>query len=250
MHARFIMETSPVVTRALARLRVAVPEVTMGLPPSRPIGSFGIAANFDELVPLVRGVARDVDAHPFACSWFSALNTVAAKVLPVVSRPLPPALQGLRGASVVLEDLVKDPLEVTAHVVLDGAHAAELMHLALKNLPGLAAVTVPPSRTPIALPLGMFGVPSNIAVHAAATVERVGIAVGENSPSRAVGLLDLGTPARSPLMSFGMDAVRAKEIGWLDEKDDKSAIELRDIAVQLDVVGEGLVLDMFATFPH
>jgi len=95
----------------------------------------------------------------------------------------------------------------------------------------------------------MFGVPPSVTVHAAASPDRVGIAIGEASVTRAPALLQATSPQRSPLMSFGMDMIRWRALGLLDEKDQKGMMEMRDVAMQLDVIPEGLVLEMYATFP-
>lgn len=245
MQATFVVEMPPAITAALQRLRVSVPDLEPGLG-ERALIKFGIAAKLDELLPLLEDLSRHVHDRPFQCSWFAALNEAATKLGALVDRPLPPPLVGFRGVSFVLEDMTKNPTNPRGHAVIVGDHASDLLALALKLLPGMAGTTIVPDGRPVQLPLATLGAPASVLGYAATRVDRTAIAVGPNSATDVVEALQLPLPQHSPLMSMSFDMKRMVDLG-LVKPDDAGGI--RDVAIQLEVAPEGLLFEMFGTFP-
>jgi hypothetical protein len=245
MQGTFILEMPPAITAVLQRLRVSVPDLEPGIG-ERAMMRFGIGARLDELLPLLKQLTAHIHSRPFQCSWFSELNAASEKLEQLLARPLPPPLLGFRGVSVVLEDMTKNPTNPRGHAVLVGDHASDLLAVVLKLLPGMAGTTVPPDGRPVQLPLVNLGVPASVVGYAATRIDRASIALGPNAAAGVVSAMKLPLPQHSPLFSLSFDMKRMVELELV--KPD-AAGGLRDVAVQLDVGPEGLLLEMFGTYP-
>jgi hypothetical protein len=244
MHGTFVLEMPPAVTAALQRLRVSVPDLERGIGDHALI-RFGVAAKLDELLPLLKQLTSHIHDRPFQCSWFTALNEAAQKLGAMLDRPLPPPLLGFRGISFVLEDMTKNPTNPRGHAILVGDHASDLLAVLMKLLPGMAGTTVPPDGRPVQLPLVSLGAPASVLGYAATRVDRAAIAIGPNSAADVVATMKLPLPQHSPLFSMSFDMKRMQELELVKPED---AGGLRDVALQLEVAPEGLLLEMFGTF--
>jgi hypothetical protein len=202
-----VLETPPGVAKALDRVRAAVPDVAMPAP-GNPLLALGLAANVDQLLPLVRDVAGLIKMHPFSCPSLADLNDAANGVYAALGQPLPPFLQGLKGFALVIDDMTVSPPSGSGHLLIVGDHVTDLVPMLLGNLPGMAGVQVKADGLPVALPVASFGVPGLDSAHIAMRADRVALAVGAGSAARAVDVLAAPAPARSPLFMYAMDAER------------------------------------------
>lgn len=243
LHATFALELPASAVTALERIRTTMPGMPVGIGQHSLI-DFGIAANVDELLALLRRLTGYVQEHPFACPWFAPLGDASAKLAALLDQPLPAALHGVRGLAVVLDHAVEEPFDARGHAVLVADHAHDLLTFALRLLPGLSAVVIHPDARPVQLPLATLGFPESLIGYAATRVDRAAVALGPASATSVVTALNQPAPNKSPLASFGFNAPRMLEIGWL-EPEDNDAIEAA--VFQLDVTPEGLALEMYAT---
>jgi len=248
MHFRMVLEAPVVVTAALARLRTAMPEVTSGFS-GHPLAAMGVAVNVDEAIPLLQHVAQSVSDAPFRCSWFSPLDDAARDLAATLAKPLPPMLRGVRGVSLVVDEYAKEPLALEAHAVVEGAHVRDLVTLLGVFVPAMSMVQVPPDGTPVAVPLSSLPMLAGMTAHVAASAERLSVAVGTATDTRTAELMARSAPKRSPLLSISMDVPRLVELGALDEDKRSQLSDIRDIVMQLDVSRDGIVADVYATFP-
>lgn len=246
---RMIAELPAAVAAAIAKLRTAVPEVTAG-GNGRALMTLGVAASYEDMVPLIRRVATNVGDHPFTCPWFARLNDAAADALRVIDRPMPPVLRTLRGFSFVMDDFAKDPPLVEAHATFVGPHLRDLMSMLSMFVPGFNGVTLPADGSPVPLPLAALHVPPTITAHVAATDERLSVAVGTGTEARVREMIGSGLPKHSPLFSMSMDFTRWAELGLMSKEAASPMVAIRDFAMQIDLIGDGLVTDMYMTFVH
>lgn len=245
IHGSLALELPPSVVAALQRIRTAVPDLPTGLG-ARATFHVGLAANLDELLPLVFQLTTYVREHPFACPWFAPLGEAAAQLAATLDQPLPAALYGMRGMALVFEHLTLEPFDARGHAVIASDHANDLLNLVLPRLPGMSGIVVHPDARPVQLPLGGLGAPATLTGYAATRIDRAAIAVGPASASEVVEVLNRPPPKRSPLASFGFDVERMIEIGWLEPDD---ADGMRDIVLQLDIAPQGLLLEVYGTLP-
>jgi hypothetical protein len=249
MHFRLVVEMPPSVTNALGAIRTSVPEVTAGMS-GHPLFALGIAASLDDAVPLVHGIANDVVDAPFQCEWFGALNRAAADVSARLAKPLPPILTGVRGLSLVVDELTRSPSVIEAHALVVGPHARDLLTLASAFMPALAMLQLPADGTPVPVPLTNLGMAPGTTAHVAATADRLAFAIGTNTEPRAAELVTRGAPRRSPLLSLAFDAVRMRELGAFDNQAGAPQLtQMRDVVMQVDVSRDGIVGDMYMAFP-
>jgi hypothetical protein len=144
--------------------------------------------------------------------------------------------------------VTREPISATGHVLLVGDRAHDVATLALRNLLGMTNLTLLPDGRPVPLSFASLGLPPSLSGHAAASAGRAAVAVGPASVATVTRSLEAPTPALSPLASLGMDISAWRERGLLDDEDGRDE-ELRDIAIQLEVIPDGIALEMFATFP-
>ena len=130
------------------------------------------------------------------------------------------------------------------HAIMVGDHASDLMGLLLK-LAG-AGTTIAPDGRPVQLPLASLGAPPTTIGYAATRLDRAAIALGPNSATDVAEAMTAPLPATSPLFSMTFDMQRMLDAGLLEPKD---ANGIRDVSLQLEVAPEGLLLEMYGTFP-
>lgn len=245
LHGRLIFELPPAVTAAIRKLSVAVPGVVPGIS-GEPLVALGVAARVDEAINLVRRLTKHLADRPFSCPWFDGSGDAFAKLDVALALPMPPAIQTLHGAAFVLEDFQREPLRVSASALIAGDQAHDAVTLVLRRVLGIN-VHVGPGGAAVQVPIGPLGMPPSLTAHAAGTLGRAAVAVGELSVARVTKLLETAAPARSPLASIAMDSARLRQLGLFDEEDD-SMMDFRHVALQLEVIDEGLALEMFGRF--
>lgn len=247
MHARMIAEMPPALAQAVMTLRARVPGVVPGRS-GTPFGAFGVAANVDETIALLRRVTGHVKDMPFRCTWLTSLNEAAAALDARLAQPLPLGLGGVNGMSLVVDSFVKEPLDARGYAIISGAGAHDVVTKLMQFVPGTGGATLAPDGRPVALSVGMFGLPATVTAHAAATRDRAVIAIGAASDQRATEILAMPAPKRSPLVTFAMDVPAWDALELDEDGKDNDLEDMRDIVVQLDAIPEGLAIDMFGTF--
>lgn len=249
-HASIVAELAPSILRALQTLRTEVPDVVAGID-SAAMMKIGAAFKLDAMLPLAGSAVAWGKARPFQCEWLEPLDKTFGQLEQVIANPLPPAMQGFRGFSAVLEDFRKEPFDITGSLLLATDRSPDLLAIIQQKVPGMSGLTIVPDGRPVALPAMALGLDPKTQLHAAARADRVAVAVGRTSPDRVIELVHAKTPQHSPLLSFTFDVPRMQATGLFDEddEDDLGSDNMTSVGLQLDVKDDGLALDVFGTFP-
>jgi hypothetical protein len=246
-HASIVAEVAPSILRALQTLRTEVPEVVTGIE-SLPMMKVGAAFKLDAMLPLAGATVAWVKARPFQCEWLDPLNKLA-ELEQLIANPLPPAVQGFRGVSIVVEDFQKEPFDLTGSLLVATDRSPDLLAVIQQKVPGMSGITIVPDGRPVALPAMAFGLAPKTQLHAGARADRIAVAVGRTSPDRVIELVHAKTPQHSPLLSFAFDLPRMKAAGLYDETEERlNSDNMTSVALQLDAKDDGLALEVFGTF--
>jgi hypothetical protein len=247
MAASAVFELPPAVLGGLRKLATVVPEVSERTP-GHPLFSLGAAIDPVAFVEWMRGVTGELRAHPFACPWFTPLNDAGSEIAHKLDAPLPRALRGMRGGSIVIDDAAMLPPSVTGHVLLAGERVADLVTSLAGAVPAIAGIPLARDGTPIALPVRQLHLPVS-AAHLALTTDRLVITAGEDSARRVSGPLTAPLPERSPLavMTFNMPRFQQLMTAMGQAKID-NVLSFSDVGMALDVDDGGVVLDLWGSW--
>ena len=242
-----VVDTAPSVVTAFKRMHASVPELTT--PTSgHPLFAIGAALKPDELIGWLRGVTADLHAQPFTCPWFEGANRAAAELAAKLSTPLPPMVRGVRGFSLVVDNLTISPFDVEGHLLIAGDHAPDLVSMLTSSIPFLPNIPVKPDGRPVEIPTKQLDLPVRSA-HVAMTPDRIVIAAGANSAQRATAHLATPAPRSSPLglMVFDMSRLQAL-LAAIGSKDIDKLDYVGDMGMSLDVTDDGLGFEFWGTW--
>ncbi|MFP5414493.1 MAG: hypothetical protein ACLGG1_05700 [Gammaproteobacteria bacterium] len=185
---------------------------------------FGFGAKLDKLAEFLQARATAINATPYQCEWFAALNTGSGAFAQQLAG-LYMAAGWFSGARVALPDLKwtgDKPTDIEATLVIASPNPAGLIGMAQGFVPQLAAVNLSPAAEPQPIDLGplaggMLSANSRsafIAVREGA----IGIAIGANAKQSVVEHLTAKVAAPPPLMHMGYDgAIYSLLMGKLEE---------------------------------
>lgn len=197
-------------------MTLPVPAVGVGAPLGSSIVSFGAAADVPKLLDLVRGRARRVLAAPYACEELLGLNELAGKLDGLLSQPLPPWANDLRGFAVELIEVQPQGAgfgmpKIRGAGVLSAVDPIRLIDLAKRFLPQLPTVKIPPDGRPVKLPGGLLFVDAFVAMRG----QLLGAAIGDRSDQELVRLMSERPLNEHPLGAFAADM--EKLFAFVDE---------------------------------
>jgi hypothetical protein len=246
--ASAVIETAPEVVGGLRKLRTAVPEVTAPVP-GHPLFALGAAVDPTALVAWLERATRDLRDHPFACPWFAELDRAGRELADKLARPLPPTWLGVRGFSIVVDQVSTAPLDFAGHVVVAGERVADLVSSLAGSVPAIAGIPLARDGRPIALPTRQLHLPVASA-HLALTTDRLVIAAGPGSEHSVAEHLASPAPKTSPLAVMAFDVPRLQQIlASLGESDSGQNLEyLRDVGIGVDVIDTGITFDIWGTW--
>jgi hypothetical protein len=243
-----VVETAPALVSALRKLQATVPEVTAPFA-GHPMIAVGAAAEPRELVSWLGDVTRQLHEHPFGCPWLAGINQAGDELAGKLAGPLPPTWLGVRGFSLVVDDMSMRPTELTGHVLIAGDRVADLVASLAGTIPQFAGIPLVRDGRPIALPLQQLGIPVHSA-HLALTTDRLVIAAGNNSAQQAAEYLSTPPPRRSPLavMAFDMPRIQKLMTRFGQPQSSSFPSHLRDVGMSLDVVDTGITIDVWGSW--
>ncbi len=172
---------------------------------------FGFGAKLDKLAEFLQARATAINATPYQCEWFAALNTGSGAFAQQIAG-LYMAAGWFSGARVALTDLkwaVDKPEVVEATLVIASPNPAGLIGMAQGFVPQLAGLNLSPTAAPQPIDLGpLVGGALPAASRTAFVAVReagIGIGVGANAKQSVVEHLTAQASAPPPLIHLGYD---------------------------------------------
>jgi hypothetical protein len=207
---------------------------------AKPAFAMAVAANVDGGRKLLGRVGAALQQLGERCAVQEMIDA-AAKLVEVGALPLPPAVAGLRGGVIVLNNFkigARGPEALEGFGSLQLDQPGELLKLAGQQMPGIdTSLDGKPHALPAAIPF-----PG----HLAANQRAIGFGLGSNSATTAVTALD-GKPGPAPLVVLAFDYSRLGEL-MLASQPGPEAEAMRDMfkafglaTFQLLVDARGLV---------
>lgn len=203
MTAVFVLETRADVTRRLAALKSPVPGLEL-TPTDSPLFMLGGGINIPRAIALAQEVAALLAAKPFRCPKLDDLEEAGEEMARTLATPLPPAIAGLQGGVVVVDDF-QPPFLIRAHGLIAHDKPQELLTLALgMALPGL---TVKDDGRAVRLPLEQLGLPP-MPAFIGTKGKLIAAALGAGADTEVLALFGAKTGPDAPLLAFGYDVAK------------------------------------------
>ena len=185
---------------------------------------FGFGAKLDKLAEFLQARATAINATPYQCEWFAALNTGSGAFAQQIAG-LYMAAGWFSGARVALTDLKwsgDKPAAIEATLVIASPNPAGLIGMAQGFVPQLATLNLSPTAEAQPIDLGPLagGILSANSRSAFIAVREggIGIAIGANARQSVVEQLTAKASAPPPLLHIGYDgAIYSLLMGKLDE---------------------------------
>jgi hypothetical protein len=244
MSGGFVVEMPPHVVTALRRLLTPLPTVSWPVP-GRPLFAMSASLDVGNAVALFGELGQAIAQRPFGCGALTELNELGASWRQMAASPLPPVLTGLRGVSVVMEEGTAEPPSFIGYVVAVGEQLDSLTSM-LALVPGLGNLSLPSDGTPAELPAAQLGMRWASSAHAALRADRLVVAVGGQSRTRAVEQMKAAPQQPAPLFGMSFDFAKVLKMspqaaeslgGYQNLIDAALYVELRDEGLRLNVDG-------------
>ena len=240
------LEVPSAVGKDLAKLRATMPALPAA-PPA--LFAIGAAADVDATIGWLRGVAHQLQSHPFQCPALGELNHAVDTVTGKIDQSMPPMLQGLRGFEIVVDDFTILPPSGSGELLVEGTHVADTVQQLVAKQPQIA-FAVTPDGHPIPLPLAKMGVPPTISsAHFALRPTRAAIAVGDRSADRASALVS-APGVRAPFLTVAYDLPKLRERfpQYFKTNDFSQLSVVNSTTLSVDVGDDGITLEMVGTW--
>jgi hypothetical protein len=238
------------------------PDIAMGLQgitsPVPGVGTFrsdvitiGIGVDVQGAVDFVESRIAAMEANPFRCEFFAALQSNLPMARQMLAQPIPPdvyafkgiviGIDGVEGLSQVAQGGM--PSEVSARILVASDNAPALVQMGAMFSPELGAMRTDgtPVRVNVPVPL-----PIPLEIWAALTPTTIGIALGPDGEARLRELLAAPVSDAEPFMSWDMDFKRYYQL-FGDVMNAASAFDPTMIPAQTQAVGD--IMGQFANGP-
>ena len=204
----FVVETSPAIADALARVRTPIPQMPRE---GTPMFEFAAGIDVDAMIDAVRTAVHQLRNQPFRCGPLTAMSEAIDELGQKLDEPLPPEMRGLRGTDFVVDDFSISPPSGRGAVLVLGANLAEAMSHLVGQVPGLGMITIPNDGSPVALPVAMLNLPGVDSAHVAVRDGIAALAVDPHSKERVIKALAAAPDPHAPFVSFAWDIARTLE---------------------------------------
>jgi len=173
----------------------------------------GMGVDVQATLDFVEARIAAMEADPFRCEYFAALQMNLPMARQMLAQPIPPEVFAFKGLVVGidaiegLDQIVNGgmPTEISARVLVVADNAPDLVAMGAMFSPELGAMQPDGDPVMVNVPIPL---PIPLEVWAALTPTTIGIALGSDGEARLRELLSAPVSDVRPFMSFDMDAQR------------------------------------------
>lgn len=201
-NAKYVLELDGALAGDMAGLAAPVPG--HGIPVADALMSFGVGLDVGKAMAFAKKTVANLKANPFKCAMLADLNQGVAGAEMGLNNPLPPFVNDIRGAYVVLKSgdfMGGAPKNVKGYAVIAANNADQLFGMLKGMAPPLASLTVNADSKAVALPAGLVP-PVVEAPHIAMSKSAIAVSVGAGEEKNLSGALSAKSGNPAPLFSF------------------------------------------------
>jgi hypothetical protein len=147
---------------------------------------------------------------------------------------------------VVLDAFSTDPLSGSGHLLAVSGQM-DTLPTWLAFVPGLSSLSLSNDGPAVALPAQALGLPPSLQGHVALRGERLMVAIGDGSATRAVAPPQAAPPERSPLLLLDYDIVEFMKL-MPQALAQTSFGAVKRTSVAFDIAEQGLEMKMLMTW--
>ncbi len=153
-------------------------------------------------------------------------------------------------SSSCIDDATEKPPGGSGYLLVAGDQIAAALGQALQKVPGLGGLSIAPDGQPIALPVGMLGMPWLTSAHLAMHTARAALAVGEHSQTEVGTALAAPNAPHSPLVGLNWDIARfIRQMPSMMKEDNRRNLgNIATMTSTLDVHDDAVVIDLDGTW--
>lgn len=204
--SHFMLELDGELAGALKDISAPVPGLGSDAGDNLFVGGFGF--DVGKAIGFLKGRVAAAKAAPYACPMLAGINSGLIEMEQGLNQPLPPFVNNLRGAYVVVKSAdtsTMPPKNIKGYALIAADKPEQLVAMAQGMVPPLAAVKLD-GETPVALPAAELGIPPMIeSPHVAHTDKAIAVSFGAGEEKTLGKALGAKSPDSPPLFAFGYD---------------------------------------------
>jgi len=241
-------------TQAVMELRDDIATGLTGLPAAVPglsgdqggLMSFGMSLDVMAARNFYEARLDALEADPFECEQFAAMQAGVAAGRQALSQPVPPMIYDFKGFLAVINDIEgldlatnTPPTSMEGRMMLAMDNAPALLAMGAMFSPELAGLEIEPNGEPVAFDLPQMQSVVD-SVYIALTDDALAMSFGEGMEKELAGMLSAAAEENGTVMSFSMDASRyyafIGEAMSLAEEDDENPMPPEFQAAMNDIM--------------
>jgi len=209
IESAMIVELRNDIADGLATIPAAVPG--LGSDPGG-LMSLGFGLNPLALREFYEARLDAMEAEPYECEKFAALQAGVAKGRAALNQPLPPVVYSFRGFVANVADIQgldlsrsSPPESIDASILIAAENAESLVMMAAMMDPQIAALNLLPDGKPVKLDYPQLADIADEAF-AALSTNAISVSVGDDAQATAANMLAAASAKPAPFFSMNMDA--------------------------------------------
>lgn len=210
MVSNTVLELRSDIATGLATIPAPVPG--LGQKGQGGLVAFGVSFNPQAARDFYAARLDALEADPYECEWFDALQNNLESGRAALNQPLPPVVYSFRGFLAVVENISgmdiesgQPPTDIDMRLLVATDNAEALVAMGAMFSPEIAALDLKPDSKPVRLPVPPVAAQVETA-WVAMSDSALALSVGEGNEAQLPDMLAAPLPEPAPFMSLDMDA--------------------------------------------